>query len=1001
MVIDSGAPINTVTERDWETLISSKAMLRNAKDNCSRVFRAYAAAAPLRILKTFEAVISVHENKPSTYAEFFVIEGARNSLLSKETAEEMKVLKVGLDVQAVCEGRSPFPKFPGVLVRLEIDRSVVPKKSAFYRIPAAVYDSVTSKLQEMLANDIVEMAPGPVDWISPLLVVPKGKGDVRLCVDMRKPNKAIKREHYPLPTIETYLNQLRDSSVFSKIDISSAYHHVELDPESRDITTFMTPLGLMRYKRLMFGVNCAPEIFQRIMEEMLAGCPGVVVFIDDIGVTGKDVEEHDQRLRKVLSILKANNATLNKDKCKFGVKKLDFLGFTVSEKGIEPSQEKIQAIENFRQPQSVEEVRSFLGLVQFVGHFIEDLATKAEPLRQVIRSKKFEFKDEQQRAFDQLRMELTVSVRKLGFFDPKDETNLYADASPVGLGAVLIQVKNDQPRIISFASKSLTETERKYPQTQREALALVWAIERFYFYLFGLHFKLLTDHETLKFIFEGKHQNGKRACTRAESWALRLQPYDFEVVHIPGKSNIADSLSRLCLQVDDPFEEDSETYLCKIGESETAITLDEIEDETAKDDELQSVAKASQNNDWPDTLINYRSFSDQIGMSRGIVVRNDRIILPTSLRRRALEIVHRGHPGVIMMKRIIRDKLWWPGLDKDVEDHARKCLGCIVVSRENPPEPMCRKRLPDEPWQEIAIDYLEVRECDTSFLVVVDYYSRYVIVEPVKETNAKNTIEALQRNFDTWGYPEQIRADNGQPFASAEFKEYCLKKNVKIEYSIPYWPQMNGEVERQNRGLVRALKIGKVEKQKWRDTLKGYVSAYNRRPHSTTDKSPLEIMTNRKIKDLIPTIKGRDRPPDDEIREQDALAKEKGRRATDKKRRATEAQIEVGDKVFVRNKTMGKLEPNFKPNVYEVIDKKGNETWIRSTEGVRYRRCVTDLKKWEGEEGRVRPGEPQLDIQAQPTSTDMPKDQRKDDTNTQMQRHHPRREVKRPSRFES
>ncbi|XP_058827614.1 uncharacterized protein LOC131687538 [Topomyia yanbarensis] len=437
-------------------------------------------------------------------------------------------------------------------------RSPVPRKIAYLRIPAAMENKVNRKIQHMFDTDIIEPVHGPAEWISPMV----GTDDIRLCINMRYPNQAIHREHYSLPLIDTLLNKLKGAVIFSRLVITSAFHHVELHPDSRGITTFMTSKGLMRFKRLMFGINCAPEIFQCIMCEMLVGIDGVVVYIDDIVVWGKTQKKHNDRLEKVLAVLKENRALLNQEKCLIGVAELEILGFKISGNGICLTDGKIEAIRNFRMPETKEEVRSFLG---------GDVES---------------FGEEQRRAFDDLRTELTNTVRRLGFFDPKDETELYVDAPSVGLGAVLTQRDSSKPpRIISFASKGLTKTERVYPQTQREALAVVWAVEKFYPYLFGIRFTVFTDHKTLEYIFGGKHQEGKRACSRVEAWALRLQPFDFCV--------------KLCPQTDTPFDEASEHYVCGVGEGPLAITLHEIKQETNRDEVLK---------DW--SLNSYRERTD-------------------------------------------------------------------------------------------------------------------------------------------------------------------------------------------------------------------------------------------------------------------------------------------------------------------------------------------------------------------------------------------------------
>lgn len=270
-LVDSGSAINAVTEEVWNSLVRNNATVYKTKLQCNRTFTAYASQQPLRVRAMFEAWISVNDSKPSCYAEFFVIEGATKSLLSKTTAELLKILKIGLDVNNVDVSTEHFPKFPNVLVKLSIDKSIVPRKIAYLKVPEALKEKVDMKIMDMLRSDVIEPANGPAEWISPMVVVPKGKDDIRLCINMRHPNKAIQREHFPLPIIETFLNKLRGATYFSKLDITSAYHHVELHPESRSITTFMTDRGLMRFKRLMFGINCAPEIFQRIMTQMLAG----------------------------------------------------------------------------------------------------------------------------------------------------------------------------------------------------------------------------------------------------------------------------------------------------------------------------------------------------------------------------------------------------------------------------------------------------------------------------------------------------------------------------------------------------------------------------------------------------------------------------------------------------------------------------------------------------------------------------------------------------------
>lgn len=216
-LIDSGAAINTVTEKVWRNLYMANAQIHKINYHCDRVLKAYASNAPLRVVTIFEAWISINEDKPKCYDEFFVVKGAVKSLLSKKTAETLKVLKVGLAVQQIDASPKLFPTFPNVQVKLAIDKSVPPRKLSYYRVPAPMESKVDAKIDQLLSEGIIERAEGPPEWISPLVVVPTGKDDVRLCVNMKHPNEAIKREHYPLPTIETFLNKLKGARCFSKL----------------------------------------------------------------------------------------------------------------------------------------------------------------------------------------------------------------------------------------------------------------------------------------------------------------------------------------------------------------------------------------------------------------------------------------------------------------------------------------------------------------------------------------------------------------------------------------------------------------------------------------------------------------------------------------------------------------------------------------------------------------------------------------------------------------
>ena len=678
MLIDSGSTCNVVDRSTWQ-------MLKAKKVNCTsnkteKKMYAYGSEKPLDVAGAFHTTVRYGDTSIDD-VEFLVFEGRGQSLLGRKTAIALGAVSFGPEayVNAVSGEASSyerdFPKlFEGVgkyenfQLHIPVDKTAPPVAQPLRRVPYHLREKLDKKLDELEEAGIIEKCSGPSSWISPLVCVPKANGEVRVCVDMRRANEAVIRERHPIPTIEDVMQDLNKSSVFSKLDLRWGYHQIELDHESREITTFNTHRGLYRYTRLMFGISCAPEMYQKVIQQILDGCSGVHNIQDDIIVHGTNEKEHNERLNTVLKVLSENGLTLNKEKCQFGVDKLIFMGHLLSDKGVGPTESKVADVLNARAPENSAEVKSFLGLVTYSSRFIPDFATVSAPMRELIKKNvQFTWGDEQQKSFDQLKS-LLASADVLGYYDVEAETQVIADASPVGLGAVLVQRYNDEYRVICYASRSLSDVERRYSQTEKEALALVWACERFHSYLYGTKFKLLTDHKPLEFIYSPR----SKPSARIERWVLRLQPYDYIVCHIPGKQNIADSLSRLlCSSVGHSEKKNvSEEYIRFIAKEAvpTAMSMEELDRESEKDVELVAIRACLLSGAWHKLKYQeYLPVRTELSAVGNLVLRGTRILVPRSLRRRALDLAHEGHPGIVSMKRQLRSKVWWPGIDSQVE----------------------------------------------------------------------------------------------------------------------------------------------------------------------------------------------------------------------------------------------------------------------------------------------------------------------------------------------
>lgn len=390
------------------------------------------------------------------------------------------------------------------------------------------------------------------------------------------------------------------------------------------------------------------------------------MLIDDILVFAKTRKEHYRRVQAVLDRLKEYGLTVNMDKSKIGKELVDFMGHTLSASGILPMNDKVSAIQAFRRPANVTEMRSFLGLVNYVGKFIPNLSSLSAPLRQMtVKGLPFTWTKEGKRSFETIKSAL-VKPEHLGYFSPKNPTTLITDASNNGLGAVLLQNIVGKPRVISYASKSLTKSEKKYSTLDKEALAIAWATDRFKMYLTGLHFTILTDHKPLVNIF------GQTSIPnqRQERWVLKMQAYRYKMKYVPGKINIADPLSRLSEVLGGkPFDRNSEADLCAIVEvnKPAAITMNEIIQRSQEDEELQGVKTALHDGKWEGSIKKYAPFRGELCFANEILLRKNRIVVPQDLREVILTLAHVGHPGREKMKRRLRVAVGWPGIDGAVE----------------------------------------------------------------------------------------------------------------------------------------------------------------------------------------------------------------------------------------------------------------------------------------------------------------------------------------------
>ena len=544
------------------------------------------------------------------------------------------------------------------------------------RIPVNLLPKVKAEIDRLEAEGVFESVPVDdyVQSISRLVPVPKrienpgSNSDsvgVRITFDWRELNKNLDQVHHQVLTVEELKSTLVGAKVFSQVDLKDAFYQLPLDEESKRLTTFSTPWGLKRSTRLVQGATPSSAICHEVLRRDLAVIPRAINIADNIMVFGcgdtleEAQKDHDKTLKEVFEMFRRTGMTVNKKKCVFNATRTKFFGYIFSADGISPDPDKVAALEKAEPPASKEEVRSFLGLAGFNSQFIPEYATTSEPLRDLTKKNVvFRWGEAQRQAFHAITNSISETTL-LSYYDPKKETALFTDASPVGVNAILAQKdKNGCYRPVNIASHALNATEQGYNQIEREAVAMHFGCKRFKMFLQGIPFKHFIDPEPLKSMME---KAKKEAPARVEKVRLKLQGFNSSTELVKGKHNPADYLSRhplpynLCSKAERASFCDIQNHLFLVANKlPKAITVPRVRD-AAKDDavitEVMSLLRAGVRR-CPEKhhLAPYKPIWQELSIGLGILLRGERVVLPQALVGEAVDIAHKGHMGIAKTK---------------------------------------------------------------------------------------------------------------------------------------------------------------------------------------------------------------------------------------------------------------------------------------------------------------------------------------------------------------
>lgn len=780
-----------------------------------------------------------------------------------------------------------------------------PIRQKQYVMSPVMLKKAIAEVDRLLSRGIIE----PVEmseWLNPFLGVDKPNGLIRLCLDARKLNAVTKKNAYPQQNVNRILSQLSKTKYVTAIDMTDAFYQIPLDENSKAKTAFSVPSkGTYVFKRMVMGLCNSGSTLCALIDRLLGNEfePYLFIYLDDFIIATDSFEKHLEIMSRLADKLRFANLTISPKKSLFCYKRLKFLGHIIDENGISLDPSRIEAMVNYPEPTCVKDVRRVLGMAGWYRRFIRDFAAITTPMSETLKKKKcsvFKWTTEASLAFKKLIKALTEApVLATPNYDLPFK--IECDASDFACGAVLSQVQDGGERVIAYMSQKFIASQRKYHVTEKECLAVIMGIEKFRPYIEGSHFTVITDHYSLLWLRNLKDPNGRLA-----RWSLRLQGYDFDIIHRKGKDHVVpDALSRMVSSVEiRQFKDSPDVWYRKLHEN--------VMNETQLHDDLRLV------ND-----VVYKKFKvNDVGDMEW------RVCVPSECRSAVIKANHddltSGHFGVFKTYAKIKRYYFWPGMKESIADYIRNCGVCRLAKPPNSTTqpPMGSFKDPKTIFRHISTDIVGptvLSKRNKRFLLVaVCSFSKYVIVKPVTNATAKDVVEFLRDDvFMKFAVPKIILSDNGKQYKSKEYERFLNEYGVTAEYTANYHAQAN-PTEAANKSVVYAIRSyveNELCHRDWDLHLQEIANAMNNSKHTSTGQEPNVIVFGQNMPqrgyeydNFIDANSDRSRNKEafDKIREkvQGYLLKayENSKKRYDL--RSREIKYQIGDTVYRKNKKL-------------------------------------------------------------------------------------------------
>ena len=814
-------------------------------------------------------------------------------LMTYDTAEKsQKVCQVKPELSVLDQLKKEFPSVfseeLGCFANIEAELTLEPGAKGYVarprRVPLHWETATREQIQKLIDLDVC-------GWCDPnqrlrfcaalVLVAKKNKLTPRLCIDFRPINAYLLRMRMTSKlNIDNLIQTLIGLRYFFKLDLSNAYWQIRIAKDSQYLLACQSPWGAFFWKRLPQGLSVSSDIFDSAMSQILSGLENAVFYRDDVIGGGRTPEEHDETLRKVIERFAEAGVNLDSTKTMVGQTSIEFLGYIMSDEGLRPSPKKVHALKHAPKPTTQEGIISFLAAVQFNERFIPRLAERSAALSDLARTKgTLVWTPEAEASFEDIRSALVADCLNVTF-DPEKETALFLDAGQKafagprgGLSAILVQRTGvyDSWRACHYASRRLSDVESRYSQVEKECECFRWALaKKFLFYLQGIskEFTVFTDCKALLPIFNNKDK--QNLPPRLERTVLAVQHLPFKVEHVKGSENCADFLSRSPVQNDDDeenLEEDQneENLMIKaIQISEDGpISWAEIKEETGKCPELQELREAIRSNHFSEGVKKYKHLRNELTVIDDVVFKQhkvfvpeklrgktteramtppDQAIPPVSYRRKVAKVTHIcGHQGIQKTLSLLKERFYWPGVAKDVEEAVKNCSACKYIRKDHRKEPMKTKALPPRPWHTLCCDFKGPIAPSSKYCFVIwDCFSRWFEVYITYSTS----MDAIRKHMLNWisahGSLAVMYSDNGPPFNSKAFKLFAKEQGFRHKKLTPRHPRSN-EAEGAMRVVKRTIEVCKLLKLPFEEEIHRQLSGYRATINLATGYSPAKL----------------------------------------------------------------------------------------------------------------------------------------------------------------